>query len=174
MGTRQDSAVLVPLFRDPAGAVRLVVVRRSEGGLHGGQLGFPGGKRERGDASPLATALREAQEEIGLAPAAVEVLATLPVLETFSTGLRIAPFLARIAPPAAWSPDPREIAEVLEVPLEDLARPESRGEATERFAGWREPRRIEFYRVGPHRLWGASYRILQPVLPRLLAGEWTL
>ena len=167
-----ESAVLVPLFRDAEDVLRVVIVRRGAGGLHGGQLAFPGGKREPADASLLDTALRETREEIGLAPASVVVLEALPVLRTHSTGLSIAPFLARIARPPAWTPDPHEIAEVLEPALEELARPESHGEGLERFGDWREPRRIEFYRVGAHRLWGATYRILRPLVPRLLAGDW--
>ena len=166
--------MLVPLFRDAEGRVRLVIVRRAAGGLHGGQLAFPGGKRDPGDATLLATALREAREEIGLDPATVEVLAELAAVEVQVTGHRITPFLARVARPREWQADRREIAEVLEVPLAELARPESHGESLERFGPWPEPRLIAWYRVGPHRLWGASYRILRPVLPRLLAGEWPL
>ena len=88
----QDAAVLVPLFRDDQGELRLVLVRRGEGGIHGGQLALP----------------------------------------------------------------------------------ETHGEALEKLAGWTEPRLIPFYRVGPHRLWGATYRILHPLIPRLTAGEWNL
>jgi 8-oxo-dGTP pyrophosphatase MutT (NUDIX family) len=169
-----DAAVLAPVFRDGHGDLRVVLVRRTEGGVHGGQLALPGGRRAPGDASPLDTALREAREEIGLPPEGVQVLAALPVVETRTTGYRIAPFLGRIVRPPAWRLAPTEIAEVLEARVADLARPEARGEALEQFLGWPSPERIEFCRVGPHRLWGVSYRILRPLLPRLLAGEWPL
>jgi hypothetical protein len=102
----------------------------------------------------------------------VRVLAELPVLETRTTGWRIAPFLGAIVRPELWRPAEAEVAEVLEARLTDLARPEAHGESLERFPGWPEPRRIAFYRIGPHRLWGASYRIFHPLLPRLLAGDW--
>jgi 8-oxo-dGTP pyrophosphatase MutT (NUDIX family) len=164
--------VLVPVYRDPDGDLRVVVVRRVERGLHAGQLAFPGGVRDPGDASLLETALREAEEEVGLPREDVRVLASLPMIETRTTGYRIAPFLGAIRRPASWRPSEREIAEVLEVRADDLARPETHGETIERFPSWPEPRAIAFYRVGPHRLWGASYRILQPILPRLLSGEW--
>jgi 8-oxo-dGTP pyrophosphatase MutT (NUDIX family) len=170
----QDAAVLVPLFRDDRGALRLVLVRRGEGGIHGGQLAFPGGRREAADRTPLDTAVREACEETGLTRDAIEVVDSLPVIETRTTGFRIAPFLARVRPPDPWRPAEGEIAEVLDVRVDDLALPDTHGEALEQFAGWPEPRRIPFYRVGPHRLWGATYRILHPLIPRLTAGEWKL
>lgn len=168
----QDAAVLAPVYRDPEGALRLVLVRRSEGGVHGGQIALPGGRRDEADASPVDTALREAEEEIGLPRSAVRVLATLPVFETRSTGFRITPFLGRIERPVTWRPDEREVAEVLEPRIEDLLAPATRGESWEKFDGWPEPIRIEFYRIGSHRLWGATYRIVSPLLPRLAAGEW--
>ena len=102
------------------------------------------------------------------------MLVQQPELITRTTGYRIAPFLARIVRPERWRPDPREVAEVLEIDLHELDRPETRGESLERFAGRSEPVLIEYYLVGPHRLWGASYRILEPVLHRLLAGEWSV
>ena len=166
--------MLVPLYRDPSGLLRIVLVRRAAGGMHGGQIAFPGGQRDPSDDSALATALREAEEEIGLPPASVVVLATLPVIETRTTGFRIEPFLARIERPAEWRVDPREIAEVLEVEVAALARPEARGESVETFPTWPGPRRIEFIQAGGHRLWGATHRILAPLLPRLIAGEWEI
>jgi 8-oxo-dGTP pyrophosphatase MutT (NUDIX family) len=75
--TRRDSAVLVPVFRDADGELRLVLVVRGEHGVHGGQLGLPGGRAEVGDRSPLDTALREAEEEIGLRRGEVDVVAAL-------------------------------------------------------------------------------------------------
>src|SRR5438876_9401012 len=109
----RDAAVVVPLYRDGAGEVRIVIIRRAERGIHGGQLAFPGGKRDPGDASALDGALRETREEIGLAPEAIEVLEQLPVFETRTTGFRIHPFLARIARPRAWIAAPGGAGEVL-------------------------------------------------------------
>jgi 8-oxo-dGTP pyrophosphatase MutT (NUDIX family) len=169
-----DAAVLVPLYRDRAGALRLVLLRRTEGGTHGGQIALPGGKLDPADASPRDAALREAHEEIGLPPASVQILAELPILETRTTGFRIYPFLARITPPPEWLLAEREVAEVLDVRIEDLVDPSARGSSMERFASWPEPVRIEFIRIGPHRLWGATHRILAPVLPRIAVGEWPI
>lgn len=171
----QDSAVLVPVFRGRDGRPTLLVVRRTDFGVHGGQLAFPGGKHSPADATMLDTALREAHEEVGIDPATVDVLAELPVVDTVTTGYRIYPFLGRVQRPAgAWAFDEREIAEVLEVDVGDLARPEFYGESVETFPQHPDPIRISYYHVGPHRLWGATYRIVTPLLPRLAAGEWEI
>ena len=168
------AAVLVPVFRDAEGRLRLVLLRRTEGGAHGGQIALPGGMCEPSDRSACDTALREAEEEIGLPPESVEVLAELPALETRTTGYRITPFLARVTPPPAWRPDPEEVAEILEVGIDDLLRPEARGETIEHFPTWPAPLAVRYVRIGPHRLWGATFRILEPLLPRIAAGEWRI
>src|SRR5207244_8562733 len=95
-------AVLAPLYRDADGRLRLVFIRRSPFGVHGGQIAFPGGRREPEDPDLLTTALREAEEEIGLDRTSVEVLATLPVIETIATGFRVAPFLGRLIGLHTW------------------------------------------------------------------------
>jgi 8-oxo-dGTP pyrophosphatase MutT (NUDIX family) len=166
-----DSAVLVPVYRDASDRLRVVLIRRTEGGIHGGQLAFPGGRRDPGDATALDTALREAEEEIGLTRERVRVLEALPVFDTMSTSFRVAPFLAAITPPEAWRPNEREVAEVLEPRVAELAAPEARGEEDLQLPGWTAPRRIRYLKVGSARLWGVSYRILEPVLPRLTGSE---
>lgn len=166
--------MLVPVYRDEAGDLRVVVIRRTEGGVHGGQLAFPGGNREPGDATLLDTALRETEEEIGLPRADARVLAALDVIETRTTGWRIAPFLAAIRRPEAWRPSAREIAEILELRVADLMDPAAHGESLEQLPTWPKAYRIAYFMTGGHRLWGASYRILRPLLPRLAAGEWSV
>jgi len=155
-----DSAVLAPLYRDPRGDLRLVFIRRSPHGLHGGQIAFPGGRREPEDVDLLATALREAQEEVGLDPRQVNVLTDLPVIETMATGFRVAPFLGRLngAPPT-WRRQETEIDEILEVRLDDL-NPATHAVEHWQLPGWPEAREIPFYWIGPHKLWGATYRIV--------------
>jgi 8-oxo-dGTP pyrophosphatase MutT (NUDIX family) len=167
-----SAAVLVPVYRDETGTLRLVLIRRAERGIHGGQIALPGGKRDPDDDGPVATALREANEEIGLDPANVDVLATLPAVVTRTTGWEIIPVLGRIRRPDSWRPDEGEVAEILDVAVRELADPERRGEALDLLAGWTPPRPLPFHRIGAHRMWGATYRILTPLIPRLLAGEW--
>ena len=170
----RESAVLIPVFRNAAGEAALVLVRRGDFGVHGGQLAFPGGKRDPTDASLLATALRETEEEIGLPASDIAVLAALPPIQTRTTGFHITPFLARIVPPATWRFAQPEIAEVLEVPLRHLADPANAGQELWDFPGHPTPELISFWRIGPHHLWGATHRMPRPLLPRLLAGEWEL
>ncbi|OWP63870.1 hypothetical protein CDA63_06565 [Hymenobacter amundsenii] len=170
----RDSAVLVPVFRDADGELQLVMVRRTAFGVHGGQLAFPGGKPELTDADLQATALREAFEEVHLPPTHVQLLAALPTVAVPS-GYRISPFLGRIERPAVWQWQAREVDEVLEIPLRHLADELNHVEETWELLGWPGPRRVPFYRVGAdYPLWGASYRIIQPLIPRLLAGEWAV
>ncbi|TGE19283.1 NUDIX hydrolase [Hymenobacter elongatus] len=170
----RESAVLVPVYRDALGELQLVLVRRGEWGVHGGQLAFPGGKRDPEDASLLATALRETQEEVGLEPADIALLTTLPEIRTFTTGYHIAPFLARVRRPAVWWYQEPEIAEVLEISLRTLADPATHAREWWQLPGWPQPELIDFYRVGQYQLWGASYRIIRPLVARLLAGEWEI
>jgi 8-oxo-dGTP pyrophosphatase MutT (NUDIX family) len=166
-----DAAVLVPVYRDADGELRVVLLRRTEGGVHGGQVAFPGGKLDAGE-TPRDAALREAYEEIGLEPARVTVLGELPPLQTRASGFRIHPFLARIDRPPGWRPAIAEVAEVLEPTIAYLADPANHGSSLEKFPEWHEPVRIEFVRIGEARLWGATLRILKPQLHRLLEGAW--
>jgi 8-oxo-dGTP pyrophosphatase MutT (NUDIX family) len=159
-----DSAVLAPLYRDAQGRLRLVFIRRGPFGVHGGQIAFPGGRREPEDADLLATALREADEEIGLDPHSIKVLAALPVVETMATGFRVAPFLGSLqSPPPAWRRQETEIDEILEVPIDELIHPEAHAVEHWQLPGWTEPREIPFYRIGPYKLWGATYKIFDSI-----------
>ena len=169
-----EAAVLVPVYRDVEDALRLILIVRAPGGPHGSQIAFPGGVREPGDASLLQTALREAHEEIGLPPDNVEVITPLDLIDTMSTGFTIAPYLAQITPPSRWTPQTSEVADVLDVCIDDLLAPGMHASRLAHFPLWPEPREISFYRLGPHELWGATYRIVHPLLPRLVEGEWRI
>ena len=166
-----QSAVLIPVFRAHGGEWHVVLIRRVNRGAHAGEIALPGGKHEPGDASLAATAIRETAEEIGACPAGIEVLESLPSVHTRVTGFEIHPFLARIEPPACWVPEPGEVATVLPLPVTDLLRPGAR--RRERFTPPGAVAASEFpcLRLGPVRIWGATYRILDPVLPRLGAND---
>jgi 8-oxo-dGTP pyrophosphatase MutT (NUDIX family) len=168
----QDAAVLVPVYPDDEGHLKVVLIRRSQVGVHGGEIALPGGKKNQKDSSLIETAIRETKEEIGLEPDAIKILEHLPAVETIVTGYRIYPFLGRIVPPPAWRREKREIDEIIEVRVKDFTRPGIHGEEMRQFSFWPGPLNIHFYRIGSHKLWGATYRILHPLIPRLLAGEW--
>jgi 8-oxo-dGTP pyrophosphatase MutT (NUDIX family) len=117
----RPAAVLVPIIdrREP---MVLLTIRTQELASHAGQVAFPGGKIDPSDESPVAAALREAEEEIGLTPALVEPLGYLDLYLTFS-GFRILPTVARVKPDFALVVNPREVTETFEVPLAFLMNP---------------------------------------------------
>ncbi len=167
-----DAAVVVPVYRTQDGALHVLMIRRNAGGVHGGQIAFPGGKYEPQDETMLDTALREVREELGLSMAKEDVLAELPMEQTRTTGYRVFPYLARITAPGHWRVDEREIAELFDMKLTDLIAPGVHDKMMDRLPTWRKAEQVFFYRVGPYRLWGLSYRILHALIPRLVAGEW--
>lgn len=169
-----EAAVLVPVFRQPDGGLGLILVLRSPVGPHGGQIAFPGGRRERSDASLRDTALREAEEEIGIPAEAATVLTELPPIEIRVTGYRVHPFLGRIKEVQKWRPQAEEIAEVLEIPVQDFVSKKAQGQMLRHHPTWPEPRLVPCYRIGRHTVWGATYKILEPLIPRLLAREWAV
>lgn len=109
--------MLVPLVNRPGGVQLLLTQRTAHLDDHAGQISFPGGRVEAGDASREETALRETEEEIGLPRAAVAVLGRLPNYE-IPSGFRITPVVAWIEPPFTLTPDPFEVAEIFEAPVE--------------------------------------------------------
>jgi 8-oxo-dGTP pyrophosphatase MutT (NUDIX family) len=149
--------VLVPIVAHPQGLTVLFTQRTTQLKAHSGQVSFPGGRAEPGDASPEFTALRESQEEIGLAPERVEILARLPDYHT-RTGFRVTPIVGLLTPPLDLAPDPREVAEVFEVPLPFLLDPRNHRRQTREFKG----QTVGFYEMnfGERTIWGATAGML--------------
>jgi 8-oxo-dGTP pyrophosphatase MutT (NUDIX family) len=175
-GLRQ-AAVLIPFYRDADGQLRVVLIRRASRGRHGGQIALPGGNREPSDTSMRATAVREACEELGLDAAQIEVLAALPAQQTATSGYLVWPFVARlhgVSPAYGWRPQPSEVDAVLDVPVAELASADAAGTEEMSFPAWPTPRIVPVRYLRGHLLWGLTLRILDPVLPRALAGEWSL
>lgn len=119
--TPAHAAVLVPLVLREELTV-LLTQRTEQLSTHSGQVAFPGGRQDPEDADATATALREAQEEVGLDPGQVEVLGSLPVYET-GTAFMVTPVVALVQPDAPLHPNPYEVADVFEVPLRFLLDP---------------------------------------------------
>jgi 8-oxo-dGTP pyrophosphatase MutT (NUDIX family) len=171
-GALADAAVLAPVFRDAEGLLRVVLLLRTDHGVHGAQLGFPGGRPEPGDADLLATALREAEEEVGLRPDQAEVLAALEPLETRATGWRVHPFLARIPTDVDWRLQPDEVVRLLTPSVGMLGDPGRRALLPFTSATFPDAIEVEGIDVEGHVLWGMTLRLLDDLVPRLLAGEW--
>ncbi|MFL5901483.1 MAG: NUDIX hydrolase [Solirubrobacterales bacterium] len=160
-----DAAVLLPLHGWPDEPGLIFTERRADMRRHAGEISFPGGRRDEGDADLAATALREAEEEIGLDPAAVELSGALPPASTFVTGYRIHPFVGLIPDPAELDlePNPTEVETVLAFSLEGLRA----GYAMRRLVRRGVPIHTPTYEVDGHLIWGATARILGDLLERL-------
>jgi len=160
------ASVLFPIVLRESGAAVLLTQRTAHLRDHPGQISFPGGRVEAEDTSPAHTALREAQEEIGLSAAHVEIIGYLPEYRT-GTGFRVTPVVALVRPPFELRPDPAEVADVFEVPfafLMDFANHQqheahSRGKLRHYFA----------MPYGEYFIWGATAGIIV-TLARALAG----
>jgi 8-oxo-dGTP pyrophosphatase MutT (NUDIX family) len=159
------ASVLVPIVTHGAGLTVLFTQRTAHLRAHSGQVSFPGGRAEPQDASPEFTALRETQEEIGLPPERVEVLARMPEYLT-RTGYRVTPVVGLVVPPFELVPDPREVEEVFEVPLAFLLDPANHQRETRELAG----KTVGFWvmQYERHRIWGATAGMLMN-LYRMLA-----
>ena len=166
------AAVLAPVFRDEDGTLRLVLIVRTDRGHHGGQLAFPGGRVDAGDADLVATALREAEEEVGLDPSRVRIVAELPHVRSGPTNMVVHPFLGRVPADVAWRPNPHEVVEILTPSVDELWDPALRREHLFTSARWPEGLLVDGIPLGDRVLWGMTLRVLDDLVPRLLAGEW--
>jgi 8-oxo-dGTP pyrophosphatase MutT (NUDIX family) len=164
------AAVLVPLSVASQGQEPRVVLtrRRRELKRHAGEISFPGGRQDAEDASLTDTALREAEEEIGLARSDVRLLGELPPTSTFATNYVIHPFVGVIPDGLAWQPSAREVDEVLELPLAALRAGRTRTRLERRGISFE----TDAYVVDGHLIWGATARILEHLLERL-SLSWT-
>jgi 8-oxo-dGTP pyrophosphatase MutT (NUDIX family) len=160
----RPAAVLVPIVDRAEGLTVLLTQRPETMPTHAGQIAFPGGKMDRGDDSPVATALREAEEEIGLDRTRVDLLGFLDCYQT-GTGFRVVPVVALVAPPFTLRVDPREVADVFEVPLAFLMDRSNHHTHSREYRGVTR----HFYAMpyGERYIWGATAGMLRNLYERL-------
>jgi len=160
---KRRAAVLVPLLVVEDAPHLLYTRRAASLPHHQGQVAFPGGIHDPArDATLVATALREAHEEIGLAPADVRVLGTLDDIETMTSRFVITPVLGAVPHPYQWLPRVGEVDHVFTVPLADLLAPGAECRETWDFGGRAVP--IDHFPVAGQVIWGATHRITRNLL----------
>lgn len=161
-----EAAVLVGLV-PRSGGTQVLLTRRTDGlRHHGGQVSFPGGRLEPDDDGAAAAAVRETGEELGIAPSQIQPLGFLDPLATI-TGFRVSPLVAWLAPDYVARPDPAEVADVFEVPLDFLLDPGHLATHVLDFRG--QPREVLEYRYPAQRIWGATASMLLNLRTRLEA-----
>ncbi len=165
--TLKPAAVLVPIIRRPRGLSVLLTQRSEELRSHKGQISFPGGRREDSDETAAHAALREAQEEVGLEPASVEVIGYLDDYLTV-TRYRVTPVVG-LLPPQPLRLDEREVAEAFEVPLSLLVQEKS----YERKVFSRSGLNIPFFEINHdgRRIWGATAGMLYNLMQKMQADK---
>jgi 8-oxo-dGTP pyrophosphatase MutT (NUDIX family) len=159
---RTDAAVLVPMHGWPGQPGLVFTERRSDLKRHAGEISFPGGRRDEGEEL-IETALREAEEEIGLSRDHVEVVGALPPIGTFVTNYKITPFVGLIEEGMRFEPNPDEVESVLVASLDDLAA----GYEKRRLVRRGVPIKTDTYLVADKLIWGATARILAELFTRL-------
>ncbi len=162
---RTDAAVLLPLYGWPARPGLVFTERRADLRRHAGEISFPGGRQDDPDEDLRTTAIREAEEEIGLDPGEVELIGALPPVGTFVTSYKVHPFVGLISPPSELdlAPSPDEVGAILHFELDQLRD----GYGMKRLVRRGVPIRTPTYTVGRHLIWGATARILGELLTRL-------
>lgn len=162
------AAVLVPLFERDGELHLLYTTRNATLPQHAGQVAFPGGRHAPdADATLLATALRETEEEIGVAVADIDVLGALDPIHTFSSNFLITPFVGRIPHPYPFRPNPHEVHDIFSIPLAVLDDPANVVAETWTIDGRAVP--VVSYRHDGRTVWGATQRITATLLDLLTA-----
>lgn len=165
-------AVLILLF-EKEGAVYFPLIQRAEyDGIHSGQIALPGGKAEPSDEHLIATALREAEEEIGIDASQVEVIGSLSTFYVMASNYTVLPVIGTVHGSQRWTPDPREVHQIIDAPLSSLLAPALKKEKEmDVRAGVRLV--CPYYLLGGKEVWGATAMMLSELAAILPAYEQT-
>jgi 8-oxo-dGTP pyrophosphatase MutT (NUDIX family) len=162
------AAVLIPLFEE-AGEARVILTRRAAHlRSHTGEVSFPGGRLEE-DEAPVAAALREAAEEVGIDPAEVDIVGELAPLATMSSRSGITPFVGVLPGRPVLRPNPSEVAHAFDVALDELLEPGVYREERWDFPAGAGDRPVHFFELPEDIVWGATARILHELLDLVTA-----
>jgi 8-oxo-dGTP pyrophosphatase MutT (NUDIX family) len=160
-------AAVLALFYPLRDAPHLILTRRSPDlKHHSGQISFPGGRIESSDPSPAEAALRETREELGIATTDVRLHGTLDPVFTVVSNFVLLPIVGSLPARPSFVPDPREVAELIDLPLATLLGPSAAEEEWWELRG--RVRKVSFYRYGKHKIWGATAKVLRQIVE--LAG----
>lgn len=163
--TLREAAVLLPIIDQEPDLTMLLTRRTEHLSSHAGQISLPGGRREEGDATPVATALRETQEEVGIRPGEVSILGAMDTYET-RTGFVITPIIGLVVPHFTLQPDTNEVEEVFEVPLNFLLDPANHEKHSRDYKGM-----TYYFHAMPYRdyyIWGATAAMLKTFYRQLM------
>ena len=163
---RTDAAVLVPLYEHGGETHAVFTRRRDDLRRHAGEISFPGGRQDPDEADLRRTALREAEEEIGLPGEDVELIGALQPTPTIATNYAVYPFVGLIEPGRTWTPSAAEVDAVLELPVERLREGRTTAQLTRRGITFQ----TDAYVVDEHLIWGATARIIEDLFERLRDG----
>ena len=166
--THRSSAVLLPLFPGQHGLELILTRRSADLPSHAGQISFPGGSREAGDCSLVHTALRETREEIGLDPAAVEVLGSLEA-QHLPSGFCVTPVVGITQTAPRLQPDPAEVAEIFTLPLQRILNMDIYQQGSLMRNGIK--REFYFFDYGNYYIWGATANIIRVLALALISSE---
>ena len=158
----RQSGVLALLYPHQGELYIPLILRPDYDGVHSGQVGFPGGRREEGDVDIIATALREAQEEVGIEPLQVTIIGQLTQLYVFASNFLVSPILGWSITRPHFQTDPYEVAQLLEVPVRELL-----DQANHREEEWQLRGRavtVPFFAVQNQTIWGATAMMLSELL----------
>ena len=166
---RKPASVLIPFYSPPEGLSLVFMKRPDYPGVHGDQISFPGGGKEKEDRDDLETALRETHEEIGVKPEHVDVWGALSTQQTVTSKYRITPFVGSIPYPYEFRPNSREVERLIRIPFSRLLDPETYTYGTYNWKG------LEFesdlYRYGNDIIWGLTARILNNLITLIKTGR---